>query len=127
MLNDANITADTPVTKDLKGITLKSALHLMLKDLGDLTYIIQDEVLLITTQEQADANLVLKVYPVADLVLSANSLRNSAMQGMGGGGMGMMGAAAAWVAAWVAVWAGVWAAAAEAAAWAAGECSMSPD
>ncbi len=39
-LNDAGIAPDTPVTKNLKGITLRSALRLLLKEL-QLTYIIR--------------------------------------------------------------------------------------
>ena len=38
----------------MKGITLRSALRLMLHELS-LTYIIQDEVLLITTPEEAES------------------------------------------------------------------------
>ena len=56
------------MTVDLKGISLRSALRLMLKELS-LTYLIKDEVLLITTPEEADNQLSTKVYPVADLVL----------------------------------------------------------
>jgi hypothetical protein len=56
----------------MRGITLKSALRLLLHKLG-LTYTIQDEVLLITTPEQADSMLETKVYPVADLVLPAGA------------------------------------------------------
>ena len=61
-LEDAGIGTDTPVTRKLKGISLRSALRLMLGAL-DLTYIIKDEVLLITTTEEADTELVTKVYP----------------------------------------------------------------
>ena len=50
------IGTDTPVTKNLKGITLRSALRLMLRELS-LTYIIKDEVLLITTPEEAESQL----------------------------------------------------------------------
>ena len=42
--------------KNLKGASLKSALRLMLGELG-LTYVIQDEVLLITTKEAAEQKL----------------------------------------------------------------------
>src|SRR5207248_6498552 len=59
---------DTPITKVLKGVTLKSALKLILHDLG-LAYIVRDEVLLITSKEEADTYLVTKVYPVGDLVV----------------------------------------------------------
>ena len=90
----------TPITKTLKGISLRSALKLTLSD-HDLTYVIKDEVLLITTKDRADANLVTKVYPVADLVLPIQSSGmmggfgglGGMMGGIGGmgGGMGMMG------------------------------------
>jgi hypothetical protein len=91
-LDDVGIGTDTPVTKNLKGISLKSALRLLLKEMS-LTYIIENEVLLITTPEEADSKLVTKVYPVADLVLP---IRDPGFQGgfsgMGGGmGMGGMG------------------------------------
>jgi uncharacterized protein YfaS (alpha-2-macroglobulin family)/TolA-binding protein len=66
-LDDVGIGSDTPITRDLKGITLRSALQLMLRDL-DLTYVIQDEVLLITTPEQAETRQETVVYPVGDLV-----------------------------------------------------------
>jgi len=77
------------VTRNLSGVSLRSALRLMLKDL-DLTYVIRDEVLLITTPEEANAKLVTKVYPVADLVLPINSGAGS-NPFMLGGGMGGQG------------------------------------
>ncbi len=85
-LEDASIGPDTPVTRNLKGITLKSALRLMLGSM-DLTYFIKNEVLLITTPEKAGNELVTKVYPVADLVIPITNLRI----GGGGGGFGMGG------------------------------------
>jgi len=94
-LEQVGIPTDTPITKNLKGVSLRSALRLMLREL-DLTYVIEDEVLLITTPEEAEQKLTTKVYPVADLVLPID---NSMMGGYGGfggfgmgGGMGMMGA-----------------------------------
>ena len=74
----------------LKGITLRSALRLMLDDLG-LTYLIQDEVMQITTPEKAEARLLTKVYPVGDLVIPIISGGGGMMGGMGGGMMGGMG------------------------------------
>ncbi|HEY1785220.1 MAG TPA: DUF4974 domain-containing protein [Pirellulales bacterium] len=65
-MNDASIGIDTPVTRNLQGVTLRSALRSMLAAL-DLTYIIKDEVLLITTPDKASNELVLKIYPVGDL------------------------------------------------------------
>ena len=55
-LEDAGIGTDTQITRTLKGVTLRSALKLMLKDLG-LTYVIADEVLLITTPDEANNRL----------------------------------------------------------------------
>ena len=80
-LEDAGVAIDTPVTKNLKGITLRSALRLLLRDL-ELTYIIKDEVLQITTPDEAESQLITKVYPVGDLVIPVIS---------GGGGFGMGG------------------------------------
>ena len=51
-LDDASIPRDTPVTRRLKGVTLRSALNLLLNDL-DLTYVIQNGVLMVTTEAEA--------------------------------------------------------------------------
>ena len=89
-LEDASIGGDTPVTRNLKGITLKSALRLMLGGM-DLTYVIKNEVLMITTPEKAGNELVTKVYPVADLVIPIQQSRMAGGFGGLGGGMGGMG------------------------------------
>ncbi len=87
-LQDVGVDTNTPITKSLRGISLRSALRLLLREL-DLTYVIKDEVLLITTPEQAGNDLVLKVYPVADLVVPPNVMGGAGMGGWGGMGMGM--------------------------------------
>ncbi|MBN1591221.1 MAG: hypothetical protein JW888_17040, partial [Pirellulales bacterium] len=87
LLEELDLSSDTPVTCMLENISLRNALELMLRDL-DLTYIIKNEVLLITTKTVADENLAARVYPVGDLVIP---IRNSPMGGMGMGGMGMGG------------------------------------
>ncbi|HEY2411822.1 MAG TPA: hypothetical protein VGI40_06255 [Pirellulaceae bacterium] len=51
-LEEASISPDTPVTKSLRGITLRSALKLLLNDL-DLAYVVENGVLTITTKEDA--------------------------------------------------------------------------
>jgi hypothetical protein len=96
-LEEAGVGTDAPVTISLHNITLRSALRLMLKQAG-LTYIIQDEVLLITTKEAAEQQLIVKVYPVADLVLPVdaqsqfgNSSGGGMLGGSGGGGGGFGG------------------------------------
>jgi hypothetical protein len=71
-LIDAGIAKDTPVTTNLKGISLRSALDLMLREL-QLTWTIDDEVLLITTPEEAENRLTTKVLDVADLVVCRDS------------------------------------------------------
>ena len=86
-LNELAISPDTEVTVNLQNISLRSALNHMLRQPGleDLTYTVEDEVLLITTVEKANESLKVKVYPVADLVLPIQNL------GLGGGGGGMGG------------------------------------
>jgi len=50
-LADAGIGPDIPVTQNIKGISLQSGLRLMLDELK-LTHVVENEVLLITTQER---------------------------------------------------------------------------
>ena len=59
MLEEVGIGADTPVTKRLNNVSLRAALRLMLRDL-ELTYVIDDEVLLITTPEEAETRSTTK-------------------------------------------------------------------
>ncbi len=67
-LEDVNMGTDTPVTASLEGVSLRAALRLILADL-DLTYVIRDEVLMITTPEEAEMQLATTLYPVSDLVM----------------------------------------------------------
>jgi hypothetical protein len=66
-LEEEGIGTDTPVNLELEGVTLRSALQLMLRDL-DLTYGVGDEVLLITTPEAASRHKVVAIYNVANLL-----------------------------------------------------------
>ena len=66
-LEDVNLGTDTPVNKRLSNIKFRSALNLILHDL-DLTWMIADEVLIITTPEEAELHLVTRVYDVGRLV-----------------------------------------------------------
>ncbi len=70
-VEEAGLTTDAPVAKSLAGISLRSALKLLLRDLG-LTFLIEDEVLQITTPEEAESRLVTVVYPVKDLAASVD-------------------------------------------------------
>jgi hypothetical protein len=90
-LSDEGVGSDTPVTRNIKGISLRSALRLMLGEL-DLTYVIRNEVLMITTKTEAENMLTNKVYPVADLVIPVRPPMMGGRMGggmMGRGGMGM--------------------------------------
>lgn len=67
-LAEEGLTSSTPVSINLDGITLKSAMNLLLKPLN-LDYTIEDEVLKITSKLRQQGDLVANVYQVADLVV----------------------------------------------------------
>ncbi len=87
----AGIDTETTINQSISGITLRSALRLVLKGL-ELTYVVDDEVLMITTIEEAENQLVTKVYPVGDLVLPLQ-LTGGGFGGVGGVGGGALGGA----------------------------------
>jgi type II secretory pathway component GspD/PulD (secretin) len=60
-LEEIGLSAEEPVTLSLRRVTLRSFLRLMLREL-DLTYIIKDEVMQITTVEAAEQNLIVEMY-----------------------------------------------------------------
>lgn len=80
-LDDAGIPSDEPMNLVLSGITLRSGLKILLQDL-QLTYVIEDEVMKITTVDLANERLSTRVYPVGDLVVQLNAMQ------LGGGGIG---------------------------------------
>ena len=69
-LKEAGVDESTPMTKNLKGISLRSALKLMLDEL-QLKYVIHNDVLLITSPAKAESDeyMVTRAYPVEDLVV----------------------------------------------------------
>jgi uncharacterized membrane protein YgcG len=79
-MTEFGVGLDTQVNLVISGVSLRSALKLILEQL-DLTYIIEDEVMKITTAEFANQQRQTRVYPVADLVIPIQPL-------MGGGGFG---------------------------------------
>jgi hypothetical protein len=89
-LEEVGFATDKQVTINLKGVSLRSALRLLLRAEG-LTYMIRDEVLLITTPDEAANKLVTKVYPVGDLVIPPSAMSMGGGMGMMGGMGGMMG------------------------------------
>lgn len=60
-LEEIGLSSEVPTMISLKNVTLRSFLRLMLRDL-ELTYLIDNEVLQITTMEAAEDNLVLEMY-----------------------------------------------------------------
>ncbi|MGH7140421.1 MAG: hypothetical protein ACREHD_32200, partial [Pirellulales bacterium] len=66
-LQDANVTADVPITRDLRGLSLRAAMRLVLSDFG-LAYAARGETITITSP-LCDPTLDCKVYPVFDLVV----------------------------------------------------------
>ncbi len=70
-LEEIGLTPDTPVNLDLKNVTLRAFLRLMLREL-DLTYMIKDQVIQITTIEAAEQNLVTQMYRLPE-----NLVKNS--------------------------------------------------
>ncbi len=65
-LADNTMSADTPVTCNVRGVSLRSGLRLLVSQ-ADLAFLIHDEVLLVTTKEVAESLLAIRTYPVADL------------------------------------------------------------
>ena len=65
-LQDIGIQPDESLPYVLSGITLRSALRIMLEPLG-LTYVVDDEVLKITSKDAADEMLATRVYDVRPL------------------------------------------------------------
>jgi hypothetical protein len=66
-LDDVGVGSDTPITRALKGVSLRSALKLTLNDL-DLAFMIRDGSLVVTTPEEKEAHMRTRVYSVTDVV-----------------------------------------------------------
>ena len=72
-LDEIGISTEDPITIQVRNVSLGSALRLMLKP-WELTTLIEDEVLFITTEEQAASRLRVGIYPVGDLLNEETSL-----------------------------------------------------
>lgn len=66
-LEDASIEADAAISSELPPVSIHAALGLILEPL-QLAWTIRDGRLLVTTADKASTLLILKVYPVRDLV-----------------------------------------------------------
>ncbi|HRA89874.1 MAG TPA: hypothetical protein PK992_17425, partial [Planctomycetaceae bacterium] len=63
------LTATQPVSIDVDGITLRSALSLLLDQAGGLVFSIENETLMISNRLEQETTYELATYPVADLVV----------------------------------------------------------
>jgi hypothetical protein len=95
-----NVTRQMPVSVKLSDVTARRVLRSVLDDTGmgeQLTFYVDDGVLEVTTREIADSQLITRVYPVEDLVLTIPDFegptfnlhnQGTAVSGGGGGGGG---------------------------------------
>ena len=67
-LDDDGIAGDTPVTANLNGLSLRSALTIMLREL-DLTFVVTNEYLKITTANATEFERPTRVYLIKDLAI----------------------------------------------------------
>jgi len=67
VLEGAGIDTETQLTRKLHKISLRAALRILLAP-HDMTFDIRDEVLQLTTKEEADNWLITRTYPIGDLL-----------------------------------------------------------
>ncbi len=65
-LNDEAIPLDSPITRQIKGVRLRSALHWILDPIK-LEFIVDADLLKVTTHTKAAEKLITRTYPVSDL------------------------------------------------------------
>jgi hypothetical protein len=66
-LKEAQIDYETPVNLAVKGVTLRTILRKILGEFG-LTYIVKDETIQVVSQAKARETMVIRAYPVGDLL-----------------------------------------------------------
>lgn len=103
VLEGVGVTKDTPISIQVKELPMQKMLQLVLDQASPNTHLvfnIDSNVLQVTTQDEADKNMITKVYIVDDLVMVANmipapqlNLQNvgsntGTVSGSGGGGFG---------------------------------------
>jgi hypothetical protein len=76
ILEEKNITYQTPVSVSLKDVTLRTVLKKVLADVG-LTYIVKEGAVQVTTEERAKQTLTVRSYYVGDLLGFAPGMRFS--------------------------------------------------
>src|SRR4029453_3492838 len=71
-LEESSVSPDTPVNKTLRKVRVSTLLELLLDDL-ELTFVDRDDLLLVTTPEDAESTLQIRVYDCRDLLAMATS------------------------------------------------------
>lgn len=66
-LKDADIGYDSPVNFKLKNVSMRTVLRKLLGEFG-LAYVVKDQAILITTAQRAKEMMVVRAYPIGDLV-----------------------------------------------------------
>jgi hypothetical protein len=74
-LKTLNVQQPVTVNLDVQKIKLRSVLNLVCRESG-LAWIVEDEVIKVTTAQAADSRLVTRTYPVADLVSTPDDLKS---------------------------------------------------
>jgi len=83
-LAEQGVTTDMPISIDVRqDIMLKSVLNLILEPIS-LTYVVKDEVLMITSQQARDGQVYTVTYNVADLVTPIPNFVPNPDMGLGG-------------------------------------------
>lgn len=77
-LEEIGLDSDVGVTIDLKDVSLRSFLRLMLRDL-DMTYVQRDEVMVITTVEAAEDALITEIYTLPKSLASKSEVVSKAI------------------------------------------------
>jgi hypothetical protein len=77
-MDDVGLGTDTPVTVNLKGISLRSALQILLNPL-EMTYTIENEILMLTTRDMAAQRPEIRIYNVSRLIGDDGDATNLAM------------------------------------------------
>ncbi|HEV8002999.1 MAG TPA: hypothetical protein VGP63_24145 [Planctomycetaceae bacterium] len=91
-LDDANVDTTTEVKGNFPGIKLRNLFKLLLEQLSaPLTYVIEEEVLKITTVDKANEKLSIRMYPVGDLIMGPQQLQALSGSGAGAGQGGLGG------------------------------------
>lgn len=83
-----DVQPDQPINLNLRWVRVPRLLRLMLQETGkgdQLTYYISGNILIVTTKEQADSELITRVYPVHDLVIQPQAVDRPDTRVLSGG------------------------------------------